>query len=37
MRERYPKSGLGFALTLLVFIAATVLILTSIADKFPRP
>jgi len=37
MRERYPRSGFGFALTLLAFIAATILILTNIVDKFPRP
>jgi hypothetical protein len=37
MRERTPRSGLGFALTLLVFIAATILALTAIMEKSPRP
>jgi hypothetical protein len=37
MRERTPRSGFGFALTLIVFITATVLILTNIVEKFPRP
>jgi hypothetical protein len=36
MRERTPASGLGFVLTLLVVIVATILILTHIAEKFPR-
>lgn len=37
MRERTPSSGFGFLLTLIVFIAATYLILTNIVEKFPRP
>lgn len=37
MRERTPSSGVGFALTLIVVIVATVLVLTNIAEKFPRP
>lgn len=37
MRERYPSSGFGFALTLIVVIVATILILTNIATKFPKP
>jgi len=37
MRERYPSSGIGFALTLIVVIVATILILTNIVEKFPRP
>jgi hypothetical protein len=35
MRERYPSSGLGFVIVMLIFIVATVLILSSIASKFP--
>lgn len=37
MRERTPSSGFGFLLTLIVFIAATYLILTNLVEKFPRP
>ncbi len=37
MRERTPRSGFGFALTMLVFVAATVLMLSIIMEKFPRP
>ena len=36
MRERTPRSGFGFALTMIVFIAATALILIHLAEKFPR-
>ncbi|HEY6572461.1 MAG TPA: hypothetical protein VI198_04010 [Candidatus Eisenbacteria bacterium] len=37
MRERYPSSGFGFVVTLIVVIVATYLFLTNIAVKFPRP
>ncbi len=37
MRERTPRSGFGFSLTMLVFVAATVLMLSIIMEKFPRP
>jgi hypothetical protein len=36
MRERTPRSGFGFALTMIVFITATILILSNILEKFPR-
>jgi len=36
MRERTPRSGFGFALTMIAFIAATILILTNLVEKFPR-
>ena len=37
MRERAPRTGLGFLLTILVVVAAVVLALKNIIGKIPRP
>jgi hypothetical protein len=37
MRERAPRSGFGFLLTLIVFAAAAVIVLKSILERIPRP
>jgi len=36
MRERYPSSGFGFILVILVVIAATILVLNNIMTRFPQ-
>jgi hypothetical protein len=37
MRERQPRSGMGVAFTLMIFVVATVLALKTLLAKIPRP
>ena len=37
MREKAPRTGLGFVLTLLIFVAGAIIVLKSLIEKIPRP
>jgi len=36
MRERYPSSGYGFLIVILIVIAATVLVMNKLVTKYPQ-